>query len=154
PDVRAGAEELGACAGEDDHVDLFVHARLQDRGVQLEHHLVAVRVGGRIVEGENRDAVFAGVVDHGASKVAAMPWPTPMHMVARPFLSPRARIAWSSVATRRAPLMPSGWPSAIAPPLTLTLFGSSWRSRIQASDCAANASLSSTRSRSPVFQPA
>src|SRR6185503_8779724 len=116
------AEELGPRAGEHDDVNGLVQARLQDGRVQLEHHLVAVRVRRRIVEGENRDAVFCRVVDHGASKVAAMPWPTPMHMVARPFFAPRARIAWSRVATMRAPLMPSGWPSAMAPPLTFTFF--------------------------------
>ena len=38
----------------------------------------------------------------------------------------RARaIAWSSVVRTRAPLAPIGWPSAIAPPLTLIFFGSS-----------------------------
>ena len=48
--------------------------------------------------------------------------------------------------TRRAPVQPSGWPSAIAPPLTFSRsgsIGSSWR---HASTCAAKASFSSTRS--------
>ena len=44
--------------------------------------------------------------------------------------------------------MPSGWPRAIAPPLTLTLSGSRPSSSMHASDCDANASLSSIRSRS------
>jgi len=45
-----------------------------------------------------------------------------------------------------APVQPSGWPSAIAPPFTFTLSGSSDSSRITGRDCAANASFSSTRS--------
>ena len=51
--------------------------------------------------------------------------------------------------------MPSGWPSAIAPPFGLTCSASSgspsWRR--QASACEANASLSSITSKSPIFRP-
>ncbi|TWH41917.1 hypothetical protein L612_004300000130 [Rhodococcus rhodochrous J38] len=48
----------------------------------------------------------------------------------------------------RAPDMPSGWPSAIAPPLTFTFAGSMPSSRAETMPTAANASLISTRSRS------
>ena len=47
-DVRAGGEELVARARQHDHVDVVVHARRQDRIVQLPVHLVGVGVGGRI----------------------------------------------------------------------------------------------------------
>ena len=57
---------------------------------------------------------------------------------------------------RRAPEQPSGWPRAIAPPLTLTAAGSGWSSCSQASTTDANASLISIRSiwsrRSPAFR--
>ena len=56
----------------------------------------------------------------------------------------------SSVTVMRAPEQPSGWPSAIAPPLALTISSSSPRSRMQASDWEAKASLSSTASRSSI----
>ena len=49
--------------------------------------------------------------------------PPPMHSVARPFLASRFCISYSSVTSTRAPDAPIGWPSAIAPPLTLTLSG-------------------------------
>jgi hypothetical protein len=49
-----------------------------------------------------------------------MPWPRPMHMVAAPLVVPRRRISCSKVVIR-APEQPSGWPMAMAPPLTLTL---------------------------------
>ena len=51
-------------------------------------------------------------------------------------------------STSRAPLAPSGWPSAIAPPFGLTRASSSGRprSRSTARPCAANASLSSITS--------
>ena len=60
----------------------------------------------------------------------------------------------------RAPVAPMGWPSAIAPPFTLSRSGSNRSSRSQASTWAANASFTSTRSKSsrrretPLQQPA
>src|SRR5258708_37476744 len=54
----------------------------------------------------------------------------------------------------RAPEAPIGWPSAIAPPLTLTLAVSQPRSLLTAQAWAANASFASTRSRSAADQPA
>ena len=53
----------------------------------------------------------------------AMPMPPPMHSVARPFLASRLCISCSRVTRTRAPEAPIGWPSAIAPPLTLTFVG-------------------------------
>ena len=72
-----------------------------------------------------------------------------MQSVARPSRASRRRSSCSSETTSRAPLMPSGWPRAIAPPLTFTRSGSMPSSRTTASDCDANASFSSTRSMSP-----
>ena len=48
------------------------------------------------------------------------PCPCPMHIVARPSLAPWSRIRCKSVVAIRAPLAPSGWPIAIAPPRRLT----------------------------------
>ena len=58
-----------------------------------------------------------------------------------------------AMTTRRAPLIPSGWPIAMAPPLTLTRSGSSPSSRTTARDWEANASFSSTRSTSSSDDP-
>ena len=55
--------------------------------------------------------------------------------------SPRRRSSCISVSTRRVPVAPSGWPSAIAPPFTLTLSRSSPSSFSQPRYCAAKASL-------------
>ena len=57
------------------------------------------------------------------------------------------------VAVSFAPVQPSGWPSAMAPPLTLTIAGSSPAARITASACAAKASLSSITPMSSSFRP-
>ena len=86
---------------------------------------------------------------------------------ARPGPGRRRRTAWRgrsgrrggaararSETTRRAPLMPSGWPSAIAPPLTFTRSSSRPSSRTTARLCEAKASFSSTRSISPTSTPA
>src|SRR4029077_5423120 len=54
----------------------------------------------------------------------------------------------------RAPDAPIGWPSAIAPPLTLTRPVSQPRSLLTAQACAAKASLASIRSRSAGDHPA
>ena len=66
----------------------------------------------------------------------------------------RRASAWTSVVIRRAPLAPSGWPRAIAPPLTLTLAGSAPVSACQASTTLAKASLTSNRSMSSRRRPA
>ena len=75
------------------------------------------------------------------STIAAIPCPPPMQADATPRLRPRRRSSSSSVSSRRVPLAPSGWPSAIAPPFTLTLSRSSPSSFSHARYCAANASL-------------
>eukprot|EP00964_Phaeocystis_antarctica_P128478 scaffold92276_cov63-Phaeocystis_antarctica.AAC.2 len=58
--------------------------------------------------------------------------PVPMHIDTTPYRWPVRRIwwssvatcsEWSSVATCRAPVQPSGWPSAMAPPSGLTWLG-------------------------------
>ena len=56
-----------------------------------------------------------------------MPCPTPMHMVARARRAPRSCSSSAAVSASRAPLAPSGWPSAIAPPFGLTCSASSGR---------------------------
>src|SRR5216683_2857647 len=77
-----------------------------------------------------------------------------MHSVARPFLALRFSISCNSVTSTRAPDAPIGCPSAIAPPLTLTLPVSQPRSLLTAQAWAANASFASMRSRSAIDQPA
>ena len=78
-----------------------------------------------------------------------------MHIVASPQPPPRRLSSCASVVSSRVPELPSACPSAIAPPLTLTISGSSSvHSARQASDWAANASLSSTAFRSPQPMPA
>ncbi len=59
----------------------------------------------------------------------------------------------ASVSRSRVPLMPSGWPSAIAPPFTLTLSRSRPSSFSTERYCAANASLISKRSMSSSARP-
>ena len=54
----------------------------------------------------------------------------------------------------RAPEAPIGWPSATAPPLTLTLSSSIPSIRIELSVTEANASLISHRSTSSAVSPA
>ena len=62
--------------------------------------------------------------DHSASNTPAAPMPVPMHMVTMPYFCLRRRMPCTRVAMRTAPVAPSGWPSAMAPPSGLTLAGS------------------------------
>src|SRR6185369_3443590 len=88
------------------------------------------------------------------SNIPAAPCPMPTHMVTMPYLRFLRRRACTTVADRIAPVAPSGWPSAIAPPMGLTLLASRPSVSMTASDCAANASLSSIQSRSSCLSPA
>ncbi len=62
---------------------------------------------------------------HTRSSATAMPWPTPMHMVESERRPPESASSSAAVPVMRAPDMPSGWPSAMAPPLALTRGSSS-----------------------------
>ena len=59
------------------------------------------------------------------SKIPAAPCPMPTHIVTMTYFSWWRCNAWITVAARIAPVAPSGWPSAIAPPIGLTFAGSS-----------------------------
>ncbi len=80
--------------------------------------------------------------------------PAPTHMVTMPYFRLLRRRACTTVAARIAPVAPSGWPRAIAPPIGFTLAGSRPRSPITASACAANASFSSIQSSWSWVMPA
>src|SRR5579859_704436 len=90
----------------------------------------------------------------GRRITSASPWPPPPHSAAAPTVRPRRLSSEASVSTRRAPDAPIGWPSATAPPLTLTRSSSSWSMREALRATAAKASLISTRSRSEASSPA
>ncbi len=57
------------------------------------------------------------------STASATPLPPPRHSAAMPRFELRRFSAYSSVVSTRAPLAPIGWPSATAPPFTLTRAG-------------------------------
>src|SRR5439155_9994825 len=88
------------------------------------------------------------------SMMVTLAWPPPSHMVWRPHRPPVRSSSFSSVVISRAPVAPSGCPSAIAPPFTLTFARSAPVSRCHASTTDANASLISTRSMSASVMPA
>ena len=71
----------------------------------------------------------------------------------RPMPPPRRFSSSARCSTSRAPDIPIGWPSAIAPPLTFTFSGVTPRSFMDWTATAANASLISIRSRSPTVRP-
>ena len=77
-----------------------------------------------------------------------------MHMDTTPVCFPVRRISCSSVATHLAPVAPSGCPSAMAPPFTLTRSWSKPSFSAQYVACDAKASLSSKSSTSATATPA
>src|ERR1700676_3495915 len=117
-----------------------------------EHHAV-----------ERRRIIGAGVdwklgdIDlrhHTRSMIVAVPMPAPMQSVTSPIERLRRSSSSTSVPRIIAPVAPSGWPSAMAPPLTLTLDESSWKACRKRSTTEAKASLISKRSMSDSFIPA
>jgi hypothetical protein len=75
-------------------------------------------------------------------------------MVSSPTVLSCQSSALSNVPVIRAPLIPNGCPTAIAPPMTLSFSSGIPRSRYDGMTCAANASLISTRSMSSIVIPA
>src|SRR5262249_23882481 len=61
---------------------------------------------------------------HTRSMIVAVPMPTPMHSVTSAVEALRRSSSSIAVPRIMAPVAPSGWPIAMAPPLTLTLAGS------------------------------
>src|SRR5688572_10844172 len=76
-----------------------------------------------------------------SSTASAVASPPPMQRLATPRRTPYLRRAPMSVTTMRAPEAPMGWPSAHAPPCTLTLSCGRLCSRIAAMVTTAKASL-------------
>src|SRR5690349_12345461 len=85
---------------------------------------------------------------------SASPWPPPEQIAARPSPPPFRRSSWTIVPRMRPPLAPIGCPSATAPPFTFTFSGSAPSIFTELSATDENASLTSTRSTSPIDLPA
>ena len=79
--------------------------------------------------------------------------PPAMHIVTTPHLALRRRPSSSRWPTRRAPVMPNGWPIEMAPPLTLSRSPGMPSLRWQYSACEAKASFISHRSMSCTVRP-
>src|SRR3989344_3938102 len=105
--------------------------------------------------GDDRDGSAFIHRCHTRSRMMAMPCPTPMHMVHSAYWPACSCRRLTAVVTRRAPLAPRGWPSAMAPPQALTRASSSFRpkARSTARPCAAKASLSSITSMWSMVRP-
>ena len=86
------------------------------------------------------------------SIMVAIPMPQPMHWVAKAYFLFSLLSNSAAFPVILAPVAPSGWPKAIAPPSKLIFFLSILRSLIQAKDCDANASFSSTISISLIVK--
>src|SRR5690606_2942897 len=88
------------------------------------------------------------------SKIPAAPCPVPTHMVTIPYFWFRRLSSWKSCTESFAPVHPSGWPKAMAPPFTLSTSGLMPSLRITTRDCEANASFNSISPMSSSFIPA
>src|SRR5690348_3311245 len=83
--------------------------RLRIAGVGVDLELVDIDPGHRA---------------HARSMIVAVPIPAPMHKVISAVEALRRSSSSIAVPRIMAPVAPSGWPSAMAPPLTLTFAGS------------------------------
>src|SRR5579872_1619292 len=85
---------------------------------------------------------------------SASPWPPPEQIAASPRPPPLRRSSCTSVARMRPPEAPMGWPSATAPPLTLTRSSSAPSREVEWAATEEKASLISTRATSSIVLPA
>src|SRR5690242_7012744 len=104
-------------------------------------------------EGMNQHPFGKLILDQSRSMMVAVAMAPPAHMVTRAVPAPRRSSSCSAVVSSRAPVLPTGWPRAIAPPLTFTRSGSAPCIASQDSTIDANASLTSNRSMSPMAMP-
>ena len=151
--VATGAEPRSRAGDEDARTSASAGGPLHGGG-ELPGGVEVERVGGvGTVELDVRDAVGDGVLRRAPRQTlrnsAASAWPPPMHMVTMPSSRSRRTRSLATRSDRIAPVAPTGWPSAIAPPYGLTFAGSSLASRMTATACEAKASLSSMVSMSP-----
>jgi len=97
-----------------------LHGRGELRHALRIQNVHATRHRPRERDDPGRIPIVGDELAHTSSTIVAMPIPPPTHNVTRP--TPRLRRSSSSMSDpiSMAPVAPSGWPSAIAPPLTLT----------------------------------
>src|SRR5271169_5845061 len=86
--------------------------------------------------------------------MVAVPMPAPIHSVTSPVERLRRSNSSTSVPRIMAPVAPSGWPKAMAPPLGLTLAASRSNACRKRNTTEAKASLTSNRSMSEIAMPA
>src|SRR6266705_74191 len=173
-------DESGVLAGADDEPPRILRAQLVENPVELRHRIRGqdVRGGTLLVERQPDDIVAVGLEltmlvfarhdDYSASTSIAPPRPPPMQIEATPRLPFACLRTCSRCSTMRAPEAPTGWPSAMAPPSTLSFpassspiaasrpsssrqYLSSFHAARQPSTWAAKASLISQASRSLSF---
>src|SRR5262249_3624258 len=161
--VGARDERTRLAAPQHDARQALSRLQLAERTVEIgEGRLVEHVEPARGIVHDEVDEALRPLLDpedrhQSRSSTNAAPWPPPTQSAARPRFPFRRRISWSSVSSSRAPLEPTGCPSAIAPPLGLRSSGgispsacsrpSSLRANAgdrnaarHASTCAANAS--------------
>src|SRR4249920_971470 len=149
-DLRIDAGYLWACLVPDRHAALVFDdgARTHLRDHHIKRALFGVLANPEAVadrSDSNREDDRNEVFQHTSNNPAA-PMPPPMHMVTTTSFAPRRLPSISACPVRRAPVMPYGWPTAIAPPFTLRRSFGMPRRSAQYSTWTAKASLSSQRS--------
>src|SRR5690606_28106939 len=87
------------------------------------------------------------------SMMVALAVPRPSQIASKPYLPWRRRNSYASVPISLAPVAPSGWPSACAPPLTFSLSRLAPNALAHASGTEPNASFTSYRSMSSIDRP-
>src|SRR5262249_9983417 len=106
------------------HAELVEPDRIAQPLAEAAEHRLPMRLG-IVAAGVDLEIGDVDLGHQTRSMMVAVPMPAPMHKVTRPVERSRRSSSSSNVPRIMAPVAPSGWPSAIAPPLTLTLSGES-----------------------------
>src|SRR5450759_493908 len=119
--------------------------------------MLGLKLGGIETAASHRhlgDVDLGHEISQTRSMIVAVPMPIPMQSVTSAVDRSRRSSSSSTVPRIMAPVAPSGWPMAMAPPLAFILSGGMSKDCMWSITNEAQAWLSSNRSTSPIAMPA
>src|SRR6266487_4424224 len=105
---------------------------LQDRHKRQYTRHSYCTTGCQFTLAELASSAEESVYAYMASKMAAMPWPPPIHILTRAYLPPMRLSSYRALTTNIQPVAPIGWPREMPLPFGFVRSNGKSRSRITA----------------------